>query len=209
MKKIIYVAFALSFLTSCKSDVPEEITDVQKEVIEEIDAPEGVENSTEITDTIIPEPEPIRQVPVPPEPVPPGPMPDPYPDPEPEPIWREEIPPVPFSEPVQVVQEEIVDFPEEPATYPGGEAELMKFIQENIVYPEIEREMGNQGKVYVRFVVEKDGSVTNVEVMRGVSMGLDREAKRVVRLLPKFNPAKLNGKPVRSRYAIPVIFRLT
>lgn len=208
MKKIIFAAFVFSVLTSCKSEAPEEIADVQKEVIEEFEAPEVEEKSTKIADTIIPEPEPVRQVPEPPEPVPPVP-PGPMPEPEPYPIWREEIPQVPEPVQVKVLQEEIVDFPEEEATFPGGDSALMKFINTNIVYPEVERDMGNQGKVYVRFVVEKDGSVTNIEVLRGVSMGLDREAKRVIRMLPKFNPAKLNGKPVRSRYTIPVVFRLS
>lgn len=97
---------------------------------------------------------------------------------------------------------------EEQASYPGGELALRKFIAENIRYPEMAKENDIQGTVYVRFVVDKDGSVTGIEIVRGVDPLLDKEAERVISKLLKFKPAKYMGKAVRVRMMMPVKFVL-
>jgi len=83
------------------------------------------------------------------------------------------------------------------------------FIQKNIVYPQIAKEKGDQGTVYLQFIVEKDGSLTNIVVLRGVSPEIDREAVRVVSAMPKWKPAKQRGKPVRVRFNTPIKFLLS
>jgi protein TonB len=108
--------------------------------------------------------------------------------------------------PAQV--EEIVDFPEEEASFPGGEEAMAAFIKKNIKYPEMSIQMGDQGKVYVRFVVEKDGSITNISVARGVTPELDKEAIRVVGLMPGWAPGKQRGRPVRTNVVVPIVFKL-
>jgi protein TonB len=92
--------------------------------------------------------------------------------------------------------------------FPGGEGELFKFIQQNISYPAMERDNDIQGRVIVGFVVNEDGSVSDVAVKKGVSNGLDKEAVRVVKLLPKFKPGKQQGKSVKVAYVLPIMFKL-
>jgi protein TonB len=104
--------------------------------------------------------------------------------------------------------EEIFVGAEENAAFPGGDAALFKFVREHITYPAYEKEADISGKVLVRFVVEKDGSVSNVEILKKVSPGLDKEAKRVVESMPKWSPAKNNGKPVRLYFNLPINFTL-
>jgi len=106
--------------------------------------------------------------------------------------------------------EEPVSFAQEMPQYPGGELQMQKDIMENAPYPEMEKENNIQGKVYVQFVVEKDGSVTGVRVQRGVQGGpnLSRVAENAVKKLKKFAPAKQNGRPVRLVMTIPVNFTL-
>jgi protein TonB len=92
--------------------------------------------------------------------------------------------------------------------FPGGEGELMKFLQKNIQYPQMERDNDIQGKVIVRFTVQEDGSVADVNVIRAVSPGLDKEAVRVVKIMPKFKPGRQQGKAVKVFYNVPVIYKL-
>ena len=94
------------------------------------------------------------------------------------------------------------------AEFPGGYYALIKFIQKNIQYPQMERDNDIQGIVTVGFLIDENGKVTNVETIKNVSPGLDKEAKRVVKLLPDFKPAMYNGKPVRVYYMVNVTFRL-
>ena len=94
------------------------------------------------------------------------------------------------------------------ATFPGGAKEAYAFIKENLKYPEDAAWYGVQGRVIVKFVVEEDGSISDVEVVRGVHPSLDAEAVRVVKLMPKWQPAERGGKPVRSRVNFPVHFKL-
>jgi len=104
-------------------------------------------------------------------------------------------------------EQEILDFVEEEATFPGGN--IQRWINENVVYPDVSKELGEQGKVYVEFVVEPDGSITNVKVARSVSEDLDKEAVRVIRRMPRWNPGKNNGKAVRQRCRLPINFQLS
>ncbi|MBR1595968.1 MAG: TonB family protein [Phocaeicola sp.] len=115
--------------------------------------------------------------------------------------------------PVEVVEEEpeeeqIFQVVEEQPEFPGGQIELMKFLQKNIKYPTISQENGVQGRVIVQFVVNRDGSIVDTQVMRGVDPYLDKEALRVVSTMPKWKPGKQRGKPVRTRFTLPVQFRL-
>jgi TonB family protein len=97
---------------------------------------------------------------------------------------------------------------EEMPTFPGGNEALLKLIAESIKYPDEASNNGIQGRVTIRFVVASDGSVKNVEVMRGVHPSLDGEAVRVVSNLPKWNPGKQNGRPVPVWFFVPVNFKL-
>lgn len=104
--------------------------------------------------------------------------------------------------------EEIFDFAEVEPAFPGGEAAMAQWINDNIEYPTVSAEMGEQGIVYVQFVVQKDGSIKNVKVLKGVSTDLDNEAKRVVSKMPKWSPGEQAGKKVSVRYTLPIHFRL-
>lgn len=115
-----------------------------------------------------------------------------------------EIEPDPEPEP----EAPIVDYPDKEAEFPGGAAAMKKFLAENIKYPEIAMEMGDQGKVHLEFVVEKDGSITQIKILRGVSKEIDREAKRVVKEMPKWTPAENKGEAARARCRIPISFIL-
>lgn len=99
---------------------------------------------------------------------------------------------------------------EQMPTFPGGEAEMMKFIQKNVQYPQVEKEAGISGTCYVTFVVEKDGSITDVKILRGVSggPGCDKEAKRVVGAMPAWKAGKQNGREVRVQFNLPIKFTL-
>ena len=109
----------------------------------------------------------------------------------------------------EVIQEEdIFQVVEEMPEFPGGMGEAMKFIGKNIKYPVVAQQAKIEGRVIVQFVVERDGSVSSVEIMRGVSPDLDAEAIRVVSMMPKWNPGKQRGRAVAVKYTMPIIFRL-
>lgn len=97
---------------------------------------------------------------------------------------------------------------EDEPEFPGGTKALMEFISKNLRYPAFAAENGIQGRVTLSFVVEKDGSVTDIQEMRSPSEDLTKEAKRVVQSMPKWKPGKQRGKPVRVKYMLPVTFRL-
>ena len=107
---------------------------------------------------------------------------------------------------VEIVDRPIEKFPDVEASFPGGYLEMMKFIQQNIDYPEDAMEFDAQGKVYLSFVVEKDGSITNIEVDRKVFPSLDREAKRVIREFPKWIPGEMKYEKVRTKVSLPISF---
>ena len=108
----------------------------------------------------------------------------------------------------EVQEQEIFQIVEEMPSFPGGEAKLMEYVAKNIKYPQIARETGIQGRVFVGFVVEPDGSISNVKLLRGIGGGCDEEAMRVIKSLPKWKPGKQRGKAVRVSYQIPVFFKL-
>lgn len=97
---------------------------------------------------------------------------------------------------------------EESAMFPGGQEELMKYISENLIYPQKARETGTQGLVYVTFVVERDGSLTDIKILRDIGSGCGEEAVRIVKSMPKWIPAKQRGKAVRMQFNLPVKFTL-
>ncbi|MGY6560934.1 MAG: TonB family protein [Luteibaculaceae bacterium] len=103
---------------------------------------------------------------------------------------------------------EIFSYSEVQPEFPGGASALNRFISENIVYPALAREANIQGLVIVQFVVEPDGSITNVEVIRGLITDLDKEAKRVTELMPNWKPGKQDGRAVRVRFTMPIRFVL-
>ena len=92
--------------------------------------------------------------------------------------------------------------------FPGGTSALMKYLSANIKYPTMSQEIGSQGRVIVQFVVDRDGSITNPQVVRGIDAHLDKEAIRVISAMPKWKPGTQNGKKVRVKYTVPVVFRL-
>lgn len=92
--------------------------------------------------------------------------------------------------------------------FPGGQAELLKWLGSTIKYPVLAQENGIQGRVTCQFVVNRDGSVVDAVVLRGVDPSLDREALRIISLMPKWAPGEQRGKPVRVKYTLPVVFRL-
>ena len=92
--------------------------------------------------------------------------------------------------------------------FPGGEDALMEYVSKNVVYPKEAQEKGISGRVFVEFIVEKDGSVSNVNVLRGIGGGCDEEAVRVFSSMPKWKPGKQDGKPVRVSYQMPINFKL-
>jgi periplasmic protein TonB len=97
---------------------------------------------------------------------------------------------------------------EEKPTFPGGEAAFYKYLEKNMQYPEMEKEQGIKGKVWVDFMIDKNGEVTDVKIARGVSPGLDKEALRVMKAMPSWAPGKQNGRPVKVKYTLPINFNL-
>ena len=116
---------------------------------------------------------------------------------------------VPVEEPEEEEEEtQIFQVVETMPTFPGGDAARIKYLQNNLKYPTMARESGIQGKVFVTFVVEKDGSITDVKVLRGIGGGCDEEAVRVIKNMPKWKPGKQRGKPVRVQFNMPIVFKL-
>lgn len=117
---------------------------------------------------------------------------------------------IPAPEPPKHVVEETKIFTvvEQMPMFPGGDAALMGYLRDNIHYPTVAAENGVQGRVVVGFVVERDGSITDVNILRSVDPSLDREAMRVVKSMPRWTPGKQNGSAVRVKYQVPVTFRL-
>ena len=108
----------------------------------------------------------------------------------------------------EIVEAEIFKVVEEMPEFPGGAAKMMEYIQKNMKYPMMARESDIQGRVFVNFVVEPDGSISNVTVMRGIGGGCDEEALRVVQSMPNWKPGKQRGSAVRCSFTVPIIFKL-
>ena len=123
-------------------------------------------------------------------------------------IIEEYVYEAPEIEEEEIQEEEVFLSVEENPEFPGGPAKLLEYVQKNLKYPMMARESDIQGRVFVGFVVEKDGSISNVRVLRGIGGGCDEEAVRVVQSLPKFKPGKQRGNPVRVQYTLPIVFKL-
>jgi protein TonB len=117
-----------------------------------------------------------------------------------------------FEEPVEevVVEDDnkIFTVVEQQPEFQGGYEAMMNFIKKNMRYPASARRMGVDGTVYVSFVVSKDGSISEVKTIRGISADCDKEAMRVVSMMPPWRPGKQNGKPVFVRFVLPIKFKL-
>lgn len=108
----------------------------------------------------------------------------------------------------EVEDETVYQIVEENPSFPGGDAACMKWLAENIKYPSICVEQGIQGRVIATFVVNKDGSIVDIEIVRSPDPYLSKEAERVLKLMPRWKPGKQRGKPVRVKFSLPVMFRL-
>ena len=111
-------------------------------------------------------------------------------------------------EPPKEEETKVFDVVEQMHSFPGGQAALMSWLGSNIKYPVVAEENGVQGRVVCTFVVERDGSITDVKVVRGVDPSLDKEAIRVLKAMPHWIPGKQNGSAVRVKYTVPVTFKL-
>ena len=106
--------------------------------------------------------------------------------------------------------EAVFTFVEQMPEFPGGEKEMVKFINENKVYPQQEGNAKISGKVYLTFVIDKEGNINDIRVMKGIpnGQGLEKEAIRLVKMMPKWKPGRQNGRPVKVQYNLPVRFNL-
>ena len=111
-------------------------------------------------------------------------------------------------EEVLLEEEVIYTVVEKEASYPGGETKLIEYLSKSLKYPQLAKETGTKGKVVLTFIVEKDGSITDIKLIRDIGAGCGEEAKRVVSLMPKWIPAQQKGKPVRQQFFLPVTFQL-
>ena len=106
------------------------------------------------------------------------------------------------------VDDEVFVVVEEQAEFPGGMEAMYAYIVKNLKYPEAAKEKGIEGRVFVQFVIEKDGSISNVKILRGIGGGCDEAAKEMVEKMPKWKPGKQKGKPVRFQFTLPIKFEL-
>ncbi|GAA4848486.1 hypothetical protein GCM10023331_36460 [Algivirga pacifica] len=114
-----------------------------------------------------------------------------------------------FEEPAEeIVEDDIVDFVEVEASPRQGLGKFYQWVARNMKYPNQARRMGVEGKVFVSFVVDRQGNITDVKVLRGIGAGCDEEAARVIRKSPQWNPGRVRGRAVKSRRIIPIFFKL-
>lgn len=209
MKQLIFLLLGFILFISCQNQEPRKTSDSkpiekkrtehrkgakEKKVVETIQT--RSKNST------------IKVIPPPKVYVDPDPLPEPrpyyYSEPIPEPL------PEPLTEPLYAQEPEILAYAEIMPEFKGGNEKLMEFIKTNIRYPELCKELGVQGNVYVRMIIDQTGKVTQPIVVKAVdnSCGLEKEALRVIKLLPDFIPAENGRKKVSVYYHLPVRFRL-
>lgn len=106
------------------------------------------------------------------------------------------------------IEPELITIVEIAAEFPGGFQAMSEFISTNLNYPQEAKEAGIEGRVFVSFIVEKDGSLSSIQLLRGIGYGCDEEAMAVVKKMPKWKPAIQRGEPVRMRYQLPFVFKL-
>ena len=107
-----------------------------------------------------------------------------------------------------IKKDPIIDFPDVEAEFTGGAVALQRFIAENVVYPEEALENDEHGRVYISFVVEPDGEITNIVIERGASKLIDAEAKRIAEIMPAWVPGEIKGVKVRTRCRLPIVFAI-
>ena len=112
------------------------------------------------------------------------------------------------TEPLNVIEDEVFVVVEEDPEFPGGIEALYRYLASNIKYPEQAKAEKIQGHVYVTFIIEKDGSISNIKLLRDIGGGCGQEAVRVVQAMPKWKPARQRGKRVRAQYTLPINFKL-
>lgn len=110
--------------------------------------------------------------------------------------------------PEEEVADEIFTIVEDQPNFPGGTSAFYQYVQKNLKYPAQARRMGIEGKVFVQFVVDRDGTISQVTVVKGIGAGCDEEAARVIKNSPKWKPGKQRGQPVRVRMILPITFKL-
>ncbi|MCW8897033.1 MAG: TonB family protein [Flavobacteriales bacterium] len=125
---------------------------------------------------------------------------DPYVEPKFDDKWVEVEPPV--------IDPDPIDYPDEMPGFIGGDKALYQYLSNNIKYPKIEIKRGVEGRVYVEFVVGKNGEITDIKILRGVSESIDAEAIRVIKAMPNWLPGKQKGRAVKVRYKMPISFKL-
>ncbi len=108
----------------------------------------------------------------------------------------------------EVAEDTFIAFPEENASFPGGKTAWGKFLKKNFKYPRIAQRQGIEGRVNLKFIVDKEGNISNIEVLRGLGGGCDEEAIRVLQKSPKWNPGRQRGRAVKSPMSIAIVFRL-
>lgn len=108
----------------------------------------------------------------------------------------------------EVDENQIYEIAEVAPEFPGGEAALLKWLSENIKYPSICREQGVQGRVFASFVVNKDGTIVDIKILRSPDANLSKEAERVLKIMPRWRPGMQGGRTVRVKFSLPVMFRL-
>lgn len=119
------------------------------------------------------------------------------------------VPPPPGQvEPVQDNSNPVYTYVEQMPEYPGGNEAMMAFLRKNLRYPETAKETGVEGRVIVRFVVNEDGTISDITILRDIGAGCGAEAVHVVKMMPKWKPGKQNGKAVKTYFNLPVMFRL-
>jgi protein TonB len=195
---LVLASFTYSTPAEDKGDILVDVRDTAAELELEVKVEEPPETPPEEQQADITPPPQENIEPEESKEKPPARDPAPPPPPPPPPGPTKPVPPA-----------EIVDFPDVEAAFPGGAAAMKRWIQENVQYPEISRELGDQGRVYVTFVVEPNGAITDIKVMRGgVTPELNREAKRLVRNMPKWEQGEVKGQAVRARCRLPITFTL-
>ena len=113
-----------------------------------------------------------------------------------------------INEEAEEIEEEIFTVVETQPQFPGGEDSLYSFIYTNLRYPQEAIDNGIEGNVYITFAIEKDGSITNIKILRDIGYGCGAEAVRVLKMMPKWIPGSQRGKPVRVQFNIPIKFEL-
>ena len=197
---ISYFVFGLVFLYSCvqQQDSNKKPTSNKKPVLNKMEKDRSIDTLLVNNDAPIPPVKPERIIPIVPTPEPPilpggclGP-----PEP-PEPLPTEYF----NTDTVLTITEVMPEFP-------GGSKAFTQYVRDNMIYPEIAKEIGVEGKVFVKFIIHSTGQISSTQIARGVYPALDQEAMRLIKLMPRWNPGVQKGKAVPVYYILPVVFRL-